>query len=279
MSTHGPASKRVTVQSFAEKKQAGQKLTMLTAYDYSLARALDAAGLDALLVGDSAANVVHGYRSTLPITLDEMISHGRAVARAAKRALVVVDLPFGTYQTAPDDAVRAAVRVIKETGGAQAVKIEGGREQVDAIRRILAAGVPVMGHLGLMPQAINQYGSYALRAQDTAEAAKLLEDAQLLQEAGCFALVLEKIPAPLAKRVTEALRIPTIGIGAGPHCDGQVLVAHDMLGLNLAINPRFLRRYANLYDTIVQAAQAYKADVEAGTYPSEDESYFADDAG
>lgn len=246
---------------------------MLTAYDYSFARILDEAGIEALLVGDSASNVIAGHETTLPITLDEMIYHGKAVVRAARRAMVIVDMPFGSYQGDSKAALRAAIRIMKEAG-AHAVKLEGGEAVLESVQRIVSAGIPVMGHLGLTPQSIYQFGGYRVRARDEFEADKLRRDARLLAEAGVFAIVLEKIPAPLAKEVTESLPIPTIGIGAGPYCDGQVLVLHDMLGINKAFSPRFIRRYADLETIISEACQRYIQDVKARTFPSEAESYF-----
>jgi 3-methyl-2-oxobutanoate hydroxymethyltransferase len=245
---------------------------MLTAYDYTFARLLEEAGIDVILVGDSASNVIAGHETTLPITLDQMIYHASAVVRAVERAMVVVDMPFGSYQGDSRAALKAAIRIMKESG-AHAVKLEGGRPILSTVRRLVEAGIPVMGHLGLTPQAIYQFGSYRVRAQDEAEAQRLYEDALALAEAGIFALVLEKIPAALAQRVTQALPIPTIGIGAGPHCDGQVLVLYDMLGLNKAFSPRFLRRYADLHSIVVQACKQYIQDVKSRDFPSEAESY------
>ena len=253
-------------------KSAGEKISVLTAYDYTMAAILDAAGVDVLLVGDSAANVMAGYETTLPITLDQMIYHAASVSRAVKRALVVVDLPFGTYQGNPYDALGAAVRVMKETG-AHALKLEGGVEIKDAIKLIVDAGIPVMGHLGLTPQSVNAFGGYSLRATGVHEAHKLNTDAQLLHELGCFAVVLEKIPAKLAKEVTDHLRIPTIGIGAGPDTDGQVLVSHDLLGMNKHFKPKFVRQYINLDELITGAVQGYVADVKSVNFPNEKESY------
>jgi 3-methyl-2-oxobutanoate hydroxymethyltransferase len=245
---------------------------MLTAYDYTFARLLEEAGIDVILVGDSASNVIAGHETTLPITLDQMIYHASAVVRAVERAMVVVDMPFGSYQGDSRAALKAAIRIMKESG-AHAVKLEGGRPILSTVRRLVEAGIPVMGHLGLTPQAIYQFGSYRVRAQDEAEAQRLYEDALALAEAGIFALVLEKIPAALAQRVTQALPIPTIGIGAGPHCDGQVLVLYDMLGLNKAFSPRFLRRYADLHSIVVQACKQYIQDVKSRDFPSQAESY------
>jgi len=245
---------------------------MLTAYDYTFARLLEEAGIDVILVGDSASNVIAGHETTLPITLDQMIYHASAVVRAVERAMVVVDMPFGSYQGDSRAALKAAIRIMKESG-AHAVKLEGGRPILSTVRRLVEAGIPVMGHLGLTPQAIYQFGSYRVRAQDEAEAQRLYEDALALAEAGIFALVLEKIPAALAQRVTQALPIPTIGIGAGPHCDGQVLVLYDMLGLNKAFSPRFLRRYADLHSIVVEACKQYIQDVKSRDFPSQAESY------
>jgi 3-methyl-2-oxobutanoate hydroxymethyltransferase len=245
---------------------------MLTAYDYTFARLLEEAGIDVILVGDSASNVIAGHETTLPITLDQMIYHASAVVRAVERAMVVVDMPFGSYQGDSRAALKAAIRIMKESG-AHAVKLEGGRPLLSTVRRLVEAGIPVMGHLGLTPQAIYQFGSYRVRAQDEAEAQRLYEDALALAEAGIFALVLEKIPAALAQRVTQDLPIPTIGIGAGPHCDGQVLVLYDMLGLNKAFSPRFLRRYADLHSIVVQACKQYIQDVKSRDFPSQAESY------
>jgi 3-methyl-2-oxobutanoate hydroxymethyltransferase len=245
---------------------------MLTAYDYTFAWLLEEAGIDVILVGDSASNVIAGHETTLPITLDQMIYHASAVVRAVERAMVVVDMPFGSYQGDSRAALKAAIRIMKESG-AHAVKLEGGRPILSTVRRLVEAGIPVMGHLGLTPQAIYQFGSYRVRAQDEAEAQRLYEDALALAEAGIFALVLEKIPAALAQRVTQDLPIPTIGIGAGPHCDGQVLVLYDMLGLNKAFSPRFLRRYADLHSIVVQACKQYIQDVKSRDFPSQAESY------
>ena len=245
---------------------------MLTAYDFSFARIFDDAGIDVLLVGDSASNVMAGHETTLPITLDQMIYHACSVIRGAKRCLVVVDLPFGSYQSNGDIALASAIRMMKETG-AHAIKLEGGEEVIDSVKRIISAGVPVMAHLGLTPQSIYKFGTYNVRAKEAAEAEKLKKDALLMQEAGCFALVLEKIPAQLAKEVSESLTIPTIGIGAGNFCDGQVLVMHDMLGINTEFNPRFLRKYANLHEQITGAVKNFITDVKSGDFPNEAESY------
>ena len=255
-----------------EMKQRGEKIAMLTSYDYSMAKIVDAAGIDVILVGDSAANVMAGYETTVPITLDMMIYHARSVVRAVERALVVVDLPFGTYQGNSKVALDSAVRIMKETE-ADAVKMEGGEEIIESVQRILSAGIPVMGHLGLTPQSIHKFGTYAVRAKEEAEAAKLVRDAHLLEEAGCFACVLEKIPAALAARVTSELAMPTIGIGAGGACDGQVLVVHDMLGINKGFSPRFLRRYADLHTVMTDAVGRYIADVKEGDFPNEKEQY------
>lgn len=253
-------------------KQRGEKITMLTSYDYSMAKIVDAAGIDAILVGDSAANVMAGYETTLPITLDMMIYHARSVVRAVNRALVVVDLPFGTYQGNSKVALDSAIRIMKETE-ADAVKIEGGEEIIESVQRIISAGIPVMGHLGLTPQSIHKFGTYSVRAKEQAEADKLVRDAHLLEQAGCFAVVLEKIPAALAARVSSELAIPTIGIGAGAGCDGQVLVIHDMLGINKGFSPRFLRRYADLHTIMTDAVSRYIADVKECDFPNEKEQY------
>ncbi len=264
--------KRVTTNTIMGMKQQGEKISMLTAYDYSMARALDEAGIDILLVGDSAANVFAGYETTLPITLDHMIYHASAVARGTKRALVLVDLPFGEYQGTAEDAFKAAVRMMKESG-AHALKLEGGTEILENIKKIIDAGIPVCGHLGLTPQAINKFGTFGVRAQEEAEAEKLKADALALQQVGCFAIVLEKIPAKLAKEVSDSLTIPTIGIGAGNDCDGQVLVVNDMLGFTKDFKPKFLRQYMQLYSGVVEAASQYAADVKSGNYPNENEQY------
>ncbi|UPK67122.1 3-methyl-2-oxobutanoate hydroxymethyltransferase [Chitinophaga filiformis] len=271
MSTHKEV-KRITTHILQKMKDDGEKISMITAYDYSMARIFDDAGMDILLVGDSASNVMAGFETTLPITLDQMIYHGASVVRAIKRAFVVVDLPFGTYQGNSKEALASTIRIMKETS-AHGVKIEGGEEIIESVKRIISAGVPVMGHLGLTPQSINKFGTYTVRATEEAEAQKLLSDARLLQEAGCFAIVLEKIPALLAKQVAESLRIPTIGIGAGKYVDGQVLVMHDMLGINKDFKPRFLRRYLNLYDEIYKASQQYIHDVKAKDFPNDSEQY------
>jgi 3-methyl-2-oxobutanoate hydroxymethyltransferase len=271
MSTHKEV-KRITTHILQKMKDDGEKISMVTAYDFSMARIFDDAGMDILLVGDSAANVMAGYETTLPITLDNMIYHAASVVRAIKRSFVTVDLPFGTYQGNSKEALASAVRIMKETS-AHSVKIEGGEEIIESVKRIISAGVPVMGHLGLTPQSINKFGTYAVRATDDAEAKKLLSDARLLEEAGCFAIVLEKIPALLAKKVAESVRIPVIGIGAGKYVDGQVLVMHDMLGINKDFKPRFLRRYLNLYEEIYKASQAYIHDVKAKDFPNDNEQY------
>lgn len=271
MSTHKEV-KRITTHILQKMKDDGEKISMITAYDYSMARIFDDAGMDILLVGDSASNVMAGHETTLPITLDQMIYHAASVVRAIKRCFVTVDLPFGTYQGNSKEALLSAVRIMKETS-AHGVKIEGGEEILESVKRIISAGVPVMGHLGLTPQSINKFGTYAVRATDEAEAQKLLNDARLLQEAGCFAIVLEKIPALLAKQVAETIRIPTIGIGAGKYVDGQVLVMHDMLGINKDFKPRFLRKYLNLYEEIYKASQAYIHDVKTKDFPNDNEQY------
>ncbi|MBL7735774.1 MAG: 3-methyl-2-oxobutanoate hydroxymethyltransferase [Chitinophagaceae bacterium] len=264
--------KKITTNTIQKMKANGEKISMLTAYDFSFARLFDMAGIDVLLVGDSASNVMAGHETTLPITLDQIIYHASSVIRGVSRSLVVVDLPFGSYQSNSREALASAIRIMKETG-AHAVKLEGGEEVLESAKRILAAGVPVMGHLGLTPQSIYKFGTYTVRAKEEAEAEKLKNDARLLQEAGCFALVLEKIPAMLAKEVSESLDIPTIGIGAGKYCDGQVLVMHDMLGINTAFKPRFLRQYLNLERQITEAVQHYVSDVKANDFPNEQEQY------
>ena len=264
--------RKVTTRRLMEMKAKGEKIAMITAYDYSMAKLIDEAGMDAILVGDSAANVMAGYATTLPITLDQMIYHAQCVTRGVKRALVVCDMPFGTYQGNSKEALASAIRIMKESN-AEAVKIEGGSEIIESIERIISAGIPVMGHLGLTPQSINKFGTYNVRARDEAEAAKLMEDAKLLEKAGCFAVVLEKIPANLAKKVSENLSIPTIGIGAGNGCDGQVLVMQDMLGINKGFSPRFLRRYADLGTIIEDAVGNYIKDVKSSDFPNEHEQY------
>jgi 3-methyl-2-oxobutanoate hydroxymethyltransferase len=271
MSVHGEV-KRVTTHTLAEMKQAGEKIAMLTAYDFTMARILDRSGVDVLLVGDSASNVMAGHETTLPITLDQMIYHASSVVRAVQRALVVVDLPFGSYQGNSKEALQSTIRIMKEAG-AHAVKLEGGREVVESVVRILTAGVPVMGHLGLTPQSIYKFGTYSVRAREDEEAERLLEDALALQEAGCFGLVLEKIPSKLAQKVASTLSIPVIGIGAGSGVDGQVLVMHYMLGLNSEFSPRFLRRYLQLDGLVTEAVQAYIRDVRSGDFPSPAEQY------
>lgn len=272
MSVHSEDTRKVTTHRLIEMKQRGEKISMLTAYDYSMASIIDQAGMDVILVGDSASNVMAGNVTTLPITLDQMIYHGKSVVKAVKRALVVVDLPFGTYQGNSKEALASAIRVMKETH-ADCIKLEGGAEVKESIERILCAGIPVMGHLGLTPQSINKFGTYTVRAKEEREAAKLIEDAHLLEEIGCFAIVLEKIPAKLAAQVASELTIPMIGIGAGGGVDGQVLVMHDMLGINKGFSPRFLRRYANLYDTISDAVKSYIQDVKTLDFPNENEQY------
>ncbi len=264
--------RKVTTHRLAEMKARGEKISMLTAYDYTTAQIVDGAGMDVILVGDSASNVIAGNVTTLPMTVDQMIYHGKSVMRGVQRALVVVDMPFGSYQADPYDAVRNAIRMMKETHG-DALKLEGGSEVIDSVRRIIAAGIPVMGHLGLMPQSINKYGTYTVRAKDELEAEKLLKDAHLLEEAGCFALVLEKIPAQLATRVAQELSIPVIGIGAGGGVDGQVLVVSDMLGMTKEFSPRFLRRYADLNTVMTEAISRYVQDVKSTDFPNEKEQY------
>ena len=264
--------KRITTRTLIDMKAGGEKISMLTAYDFTMARIVDSAGVDVILVGDSASNVMAGHETTLPITLDQMIYHAGAVVRAAQRALVVVDLPFGSYQSDPKEALRSSIRIMKESG-AHAVKMEGGSEIKESIRRILNAGIPVMGHLGLTPQSIYKFGTYSVRAKEETEAAQLLEDAQMLEKIGCFAIVLEKIPAALATKVAQSVSIPVIGIGAGGGVDGQVLVIHDMLGMNNEFSPRFLRRYMNLYDDMTAAIGQYVGDVKSKDFPNEKEQY------
>ena len=264
--------KRITTHVLQAMKEKDEKISMLTAYDYSMAKILDAAGINILLVGDSASNVMAGHETTLPITLEQMIYHAQSVIRGVERAFVVVDLPFGSYQGNSTKALNSAIAIMKESG-AHAVKLEGGSEIEESVRRILSAGVPVMGHLGLTPQSIYKFGTYTVRAKEEAEAKKLMEDAQILEEAGCFALVLEKIPASLAKKVAEALKIPVIGIGAGMHVDGQVLVTHDLLGITKDFHPRFLRRYLDLFDVIKSAVEHYISDVKAKDFPNQEEQY------
>ncbi|TXK37417.1 3-methyl-2-oxobutanoate hydroxymethyltransferase [Pontibacter qinzhouensis] len=272
MSVHKSEAKIITTHQLQNMKERGEKISMLTAYDFSMATILDAAGVDVLLVGDSASNVMAGHETTLPITLDQMIYHAASVVRGVKRAFVVVDLPFGSYQGNSSEALRSAIRIMKESGG-HGVKLEGGAEIKESVTRILSAGVPVMGHLGLTPQSIYKFGTYSVRAKEDVEAQKLIDDAQLLQELGCFAIVLEKIPSELARKVAEKLHIPIIGIGAGPHVDGQVLVVHDMLGINKEFKPRFLRRYADLHTIMTDAVSNYIADVKSKDFPTEKEAY------
>jgi len=264
--------KRITTKSLIEMKANGEKISMLTAYDYTMAKIVDHAGVDVILVGDSASNVMAGHETTLPITLDQMIYHASSVVRATNRALVVVDLPFGSYQSDPKEALRSSIRIMKESGG-HALKLEGGSEIKDSIKRILNAGIPVMGHLGLTPQSIYKFGSYTVRAKEDEEADKLIEDAKMLERIGCFAVVLEKIPAKLAQKVAESISIPVIGIGAGGGVDGQVLVIHDMLGMNNEFSPRFLRRYMNLYEDMTTSIGQYVNDVKSADFPNEKEQY------
>ncbi|PIF30623.1 ketopantoate hydroxymethyltransferase [Flavobacterium sp. 9] len=264
--------KRITTKSLIEMKSNGEKISMLTAYDYTMAKIVDTAGIDVILVGDSASNVMAGHETTLPITLDQMIYHASSVVRAVERALVVVDLPFGSYQSDPKEALRSAIRIMKESGG-HAVKLEGGKEIKESIKKILNAGIPVMGHLGLTPQSIYKFGTYSVRAKEDQEAEKLIEDAKLLEKVGCFAVVLEKIPAHLAEQVAKSISIPVIGIGAGGGVDGQVLVIHDMLGMNNEFSPRFLRRYLNLYEEMTKAIGQYAADVKSRDFPNSGEQY------
>jgi 3-methyl-2-oxobutanoate hydroxymethyltransferase len=264
--------KRVTTHILQEMKNSGEKISMLTGYDYSMARIIDAAGIDVILVGDSASNVMAGHETTLPITLEQMIYHASSVVRAVERALVVVDMPFGSYQGNSKEALSNAIRIMKESGG-HAVKLEGGLEIIESIQRILTAGIPVMGHLGLTPQSIYKFGTYVVRAKEEAEATRLIEDAKALEAAGCFAIVLEKIPAKLAEKVAKTVSIPIIGIGAGNGVDGQVLVVHDMLGINNEFQPRFLRKYANLYDIMTDAVKNYITDVRSGDFPNSSEQY------
>ena len=272
MSTYTEDTRKVTTRRLIEMKERGEKISMLTAYDYSMATLIDRAGMDVILVGDSASNVMAGNVTTLPMTLDQMIYHGQSVVRAVKRALVVVDMPFGSYQGNSKEALASAIRIMKETG-ADAVKLEGGEEIKESLARILSAGIPIMGHLGLTPQSINKFGTYAVRAKEEAEAQQLIKDAHLLEQLGCFAIVLEKIPAKLAARVAEEITIPIIGIGAGGGVDGQVLVMHDMLGINKDFSPRFLRRYANLHNIITDAVKQYISDVKEQDFPNESEQY------
>lgn len=264
--------KRVTTHTLQEMKNAGVKISMLTGYDFSMARIIDTAGIDVILVGDSASNVMAGHETTLPITLDQMIYHASSVVRGVQRALVVVDMPFGSYQGNSREALSSAIRIMKESGG-HAIKLEGGREVLESVSRILTAGIPVMGHLGLTPQSIYKFGTYVVRAKEEEEAARLIEDAKMLEEAGCFAIVLEKIPAELATEVAKAVSIPIIGIGAGNGVDGQVLVVHDMLGINNEFSPRFLRKYHNLYEEMLGSFHRYIEDVKSGDFPNENEQY------
>lgn len=264
--------KKVTTNTLQKMKAAGEKITMLTAYDFSFAKIIDGAGIDVILVGDSASNVMAGHETTLPITLDQMIYHASSVIRGINRCLVVVDLPFGSYQSNSDIALASAVRIMKETGG-HSIKLEGGEEVLESIKKIVSAGIPVMGHLGLTPQSIYKFGTYTVRAKEEDEANKLRKDAKLLEEAGCFAIVLEKIPAALAKEVSESISIPTIGIGAGGDCDGQVLVMHDMLGINTEFKPRFLRQYLNIHELATKAVSQYIKDVKSRNFPNESEQY------
>ncbi|MDX5347842.1 MAG: 3-methyl-2-oxobutanoate hydroxymethyltransferase [Hymenobacteraceae bacterium] len=272
MSVHKGDVKKITTHQLQAMKERGEKISMLTAYDFSMATILDGAGVDVLLVGDSASNVMAGHETTLPITLDQMIYHASSVVRASKRAFVVVDLPFGSYQGNSSEALRSAIRIMKESG-AHGIKVEGGAEIKESVTRILSAGVPVMGHLGLTPQSIYKFGTYTVRAKEEAEAEKLISDAKLLEELGCFAIVLEKIPAALAKRVATEISIPVIGIGAGPDVDGQVLVVHDLLGITKEFKPRFLRRYAELHDIMTDAVSNYIKDVKSSDFPNKSESY------
>lgn len=264
--------KRITTKTLVDMKNKGEKISMLTAYDFTMAKIVDSAGIDVILVGDSASNVMAGHETTLPITLDQMIYHAASVVRAIERSLVVVDLPFGSYQSDPKEALRSAIRIMKESGG-HAVKLEGGKEIKESIKRILNAGIPVMGHLGLTPQSIYKFGTYTVRAKEEEEAEKLMEDAILLEKAGCFAIVLEKVPAKLATEVAKKVGIPVIGIGAGLGVDGQVLVTHDMLGMTHEFNPRFLRRYLDLYTEMKNAFSQYSADIKSGDFPNENEQY------
>jgi 3-methyl-2-oxobutanoate hydroxymethyltransferase len=271
MSVHKEV-KKITTNTLLKMKQAGEKISMITAYDFSFAKIFDAAGIDIILVGDSASNVMAGHETTLPITLDQMIYHAAAVVRGSNRCLIVVDLPFGSYQGNSKEALMSTIRIMKETG-AHAIKLEGGEEVIESVKRIISAGVPVMGHLGLTPQSIYKFGTYTVRAREEEEAEKLKQDAIFLQEAGCFGIVLEKIPASLAKEVSEQLSIPTIGIGAGHYCDGQVLVMHDMLGINTEFKPRFLRTYLNLHEQVTDAVHKYIKDIKSKNFPNEREQY------
>ena len=272
MSTHLEINAAITTQRLIEMKRKGEKISMLTAYDYSMATIIDAAGIDVVLVGDSASNVMAGNTTTIPVTLEQIIYHAQSVRKAVKRALLCVDMPFGSYQINADEAMRSAIRIMKETG-ADAVKLEGGAAIKESVGRMVAAGIPVMGHLGLTPQSVHQFGGFAVRAKETAEAQQLADDAHLLENLGCFAIVLEKIPAELSRKVAGELTIPLIGIGAGPYVDGQVLVGQDMLGINKEFSPKFLRRYAALYDVIKEAVEHYVLDVKNGDFPNEKESY------
>ena len=272
MSVHKSDIKKVTTHQLQAMKDRGERISMLTAYDYSMAGLIDSAGVDIILVGDSASNVMAGHETTLPITLDQMIYHASSVIRAVKRAFVVVDIPFGSYQGNSSEALRSAIRIMKESG-AHSVKMEGGAEIKESIVRVLSAGVPVMGHLGLTPQSIYKFGTYSVRAKEDAEAEKLIEDARILEECGCYAIVLEKIPAELGKKVAEEVKIPIIGIGAGPHVDGQVLVMHDMLGITKEFKPRFLRQYADVGSIVTEAVTHYIQDVKTRDFPNEKESY------
>ncbi|CAI8202934.1 MAG: 3-methyl-2-oxobutanoate hydroxymethyltransferase [Flavobacteriaceae bacterium] len=272
MSTAKKQYKRITTKTLVDMKNRGEKISMLTAYDYTMAKIVDGAGIDVILVGDSASNVMAGHETTLPITLDQMIYHATSVIRAVNRSLVVVDIPFGSYQSDPKEALRSAIRIMKESGG-HAVKVEGGKEIKDSVKRILNAGIPVMGHLGLTPQSIYKFGTYTVRAKEDAEAEALIQDALLLEKAGCFAIVLEKVPAKLAKEVAQSLTIPVIGIGAGNDVDGQVLVTHDMLGMTHEFNPRFLRRYLDMYQEMTTAFKNYSTDVKSGDFPNDTEQY------
>ena len=272
MSIHKEVYKRITVKTLTDMKSKNEKISMLTAYDYTMAQIVDGSGIDVILVGDSASNVMAGHETTLPITLDQMIYHASSVIRGVNRSLVVVDLPFGTYQSDSKEALRSAIRIMKESG-AHSVKLEGGKEIKDSIKRIINAGIPVMGHLGLTPQSIYKFGTYTVRAKEEAEAAKLIQDAKMLEKVGCFAIVLEKIPAKLATTISKSLSIPVIGIGAGGEVDGQVLVLHDMLGMTKQFNPRFLRRYLSLYDEMSKAISQFSKDVKTKNFPNEEEQY------
>ncbi|MFT4943093.1 MAG: 3-methyl-2-oxobutanoate hydroxymethyltransferase [Patiriisocius sp.] len=272
MSTAKKEYKRITTKTLVDMKNRGEKISMLTAYDFTMAQIVDGAGIDVILVGDSASNVMAGHETTLPITLDQMIYHAASVIRGVDRSLVVVDIPFGSYQSDPKEALRSAIRIMKESGG-HAVKVEGGKEIKESVKRILNAGIPVMGHLGLTPQSIYKFGTYTVRAKEDEEAEALKQDALLLEKAGCFAIVLEKVPAKLAEEVAKSLTIPVIGIGAGNGVDGQVLVTHDMLGMTHEFNPRFLRRYLDMYDEMTNAFKNYSKDVKSGDFPNEEEQY------